>query len=90
MTWQTEFDEMYQHITNEKNRLIYKGYQYVTVHACIKAFIQDLLDRKAREIEGLKIVKPQKDNGLTYPVGALHKAYNDGLADALSILEEEK
>lgn len=55
----------------------------------LEAFIQDLLDRKARQIKAFKIDKPQKDNGLTYPVGALHKAYNEGLDDALSILKEE-
>ena len=92
MTWQTEFDEMYQHITNEKNRLIYKGYQYVTVHACIKAFIKDLLDRKAKEIERIK------NEAIKYPMqGANPKlihdfnlGYDKGLLDALSILKEDK
>lgn len=78
MTWQTEFDEMYQHITNEKNRLIYKGYQYVTVHACIKAFIQDLLDRKAREIKKAKWRKTTKTMLISYYNGRMGFHTGDG------------
>jgi hypothetical protein len=56
----------------------------------IEPIIQSILDQKARQIKAFKIVKPQKDNGLTYPVGAIHKAYNDGLEDALKILKGEE
>ena len=88
MTWQTEFDEMYQHITNEKNRLIYKGYQYVTVHACIKAFIQDLLDRKAEAY--IEKLKNEIDDWYTLPPAYRNKAELKGRLDqALNILKEE-
>lgn len=97
MTWQTEFDEMYQHITNEKNRLIYKGYQYVAVHAhaCIKTFIQDLLDKKAREIEKMADVKwlsppwSPEWSAENYKVEGYRVGVKEIKTEALRILKEE-
>lgn len=46
-SWQDEFDEYF-------GELIYVGTETRMANRHIKAFIQDLLDRKAREIEGLR------------------------------------
>lgn len=74
MTWQTELQDWI------KNQHGSAGWEQK-----LEAFIQDLLDRKAREIEELK-----KPIVVKYGQRVLNaRAYNDALDQALNILKEE-
>lgn len=70
-------DEFYQ----EFGELVYAETTTEMANRHIKSFIQDLLDRKAEEIEGLK--SPESN-----PV-ILSIVHNKALDQAISILKEE-
>lgn len=85
MTWQTEFDEkLSRYIKNISvgqydDAGVNIGFE--KAKNIIKAFIQDLLDRKEREIEGLR----KESGNETWTIDA----YNQALDQAISILKEE-
>lgn len=81
-SWQKEFDKWFNHGTKKEPRFAYASGVYPEV----KAFIQDLLDKKAREIEGLKDLK-QKSDRWRYSAGEVN-CFNQALDQAPSILKE--
>lgn len=90
-SWQKEFDKWFNHGTKKEPRFAYASGVYPEV----KAFIQDLLNRKAREIEELKqydvssaitwsegLIKPDEIDEL------IEETHNQALNQAISILKE--
>lgn len=81
MTWQTEYDNIF----GIKHYQVCVG-KKCSCHKEVKAFIQDLLDRKAREIEELKY---EWDGLGLKKVPVIWQTHNQTIDDALSALKEE-
>ena len=85
-SWQKEFDKWFNQGTKKEPRFAYAS----GVYPDVTAFIQYLLNRKAREIEkhGYRKNEPGWEK-ISTEVKFYGMGYNDGLSQAISILKEE-
>lgn len=85
-SWQDEYDNIF----GIKHYQVCVG-KKCSCHKEVKAFIQDLLDRKAREIEehGYRKNEPGWEK-ISTEVKFYGMGYNDALDQAISILKEEE
>lgn len=90
MTWQTEYDNIF----GIKHYQVCVG-KKCSCHKEVKAFIQDLLDRKAREIEKMADVKwlsppwSPEWSAENYKVEGYRVGVKEIKTEALNILKEE-